>query len=41
MEPLEFGKFIVQLITQFWDRCTFFTECHQGQAVIKNALGAQ
>lgn len=39
MEPLEFGKFIVQLITQFWDRCTFFTECHQGQAVIKKRFG--
>lgn len=39
MEPLEFGKFIVQLITQFWDRCAFLTECNQGQAVIKKRFG--
>lgn len=39
MEPLEFGKFIVQLATQFWDRCAFFTECNQGQAVIKKRFG--
>ncbi len=39
MEPLEFGKFIVQLITQFWDRCVFLTECNQGQAVIKKRFG--
>ena len=39
MEPLEFGKFIVQLITQFWDRCIFFTECNQGQAIIKKRFG--
>lgn len=39
MEPLEFGKFIVQLITQFWDRCIIFTECNQGQAVIRKRFG--
>ena len=39
MEPLEFGKFIVQFITWFWDRCIFFTECNQGQAVIKKRFG--
>jgi len=39
MEPLEFGNFIVQLINWFWDRCIFFTECNQGQAVIKKRFG--
>lgn len=39
MEPLEFGKFIVQFITWFWDRFIFFTECNQGQAVIKKRFG--
>lgn len=39
MEPIEFGKFIVQFITWFWDRFVFFTECNQGQAVIKKRLG--
>ena len=39
MEPLEFGKFIVQLINWCWDRCIFFTECNQGQAVIKKRFG--
>lgn len=39
MEPLELGKFVVQLLTWFWDRCTLFTECNQGQAVIKKRFG--
>lgn len=39
MEPLEFGKFIVQLLTQFWERCIFLTECNQGQSVIKKRFG--
>lgn len=39
MESLEFGKFIVQLINQFWERFTFFTVCDKGQAVIQKRLG--
>lgn len=39
MEPLDFGKFIVQLISLFWERLTFFTICDKGQAVIKKRLG--
>lgn len=39
MEPLEFGKFFVQFITKFWDRAIFFTECNQGQAIIKKRFG--
>ena len=39
MEPLEFGKFIVQLLQKFWDRCAFITECEKGQSVIKRRLG--
>ena len=39
MEPLDFGKFIVQLIRLFCERLTFFTICDKGQAVIKKRLG--
>lgn len=39
MEPLDFGKFIVQLINQFWDRIIFITECNKGQAVIHKRFG--
>lgn len=39
MEPLEFGKFIVQLINLFWERLICCTVCDKGQAIIKKRLG--
>lgn len=39
MEPLEFGKFIVQLIKLFWERLICCTVCDKGQAIIKKRLG--
>ena len=39
MEPLEFGKFVVQLINLFWERLICCTVCDKGQAVIKKRLG--
>ena len=39
MEPLEFGKFLVQILQWFWDRLTIFTECKKGEAVIKRRCG--
>lgn len=41
MEPLEFGKFIVQILQWFWDRSTFVIECKKGQAIVKNDLVSQ
>ena len=40
MEPLEFGKFVVQTLQWFWDRCTIVTECKRGEAVIKRRFGS-
>lgn len=39
MEPLEFGKFLVQLINFFWEKLICCTVCDKGQAVIKKRLG--
>lgn len=38
MEPLEFGKFAVQLINHFWKSLTYCTVCDKRQAVIKKRL---
>lgn len=39
MQPLELGKFVVQILQWFWDRLIFFTECKKGEAVIKRRCG--
>lgn len=39
MEPLEFGKFVVQLINLLWERLICCTVCDKGEAVIIKRLG--
>ena len=39
MEPLEFGKFIVQIFEWIKEKITFLKECKRGQGIIKKRFG--
>lgn len=39
MEPLELGKYIVQIFQKFYARLSFVTECNKGYGIIKKRFG--
>ena len=40
MEPLEFGKFLVQLLQTFSARLSPLKECRKGEGLVKKRLGS-